>query len=690
MKRILIALMLILSINSFAIAETATSSLQEMYAEAELLMVQGDYVNAAAKFEALSAYSDAAQMTLYCKAIYAANMGMYVASVDALSSLGQFKDAPQLAQYYTACSYLEYAKSGNTNNLVNIELYKEIFTENIVQKFKNPNYETTDEQLIYCFLAKDIFTELSLYKDSLMKVAECEARATEIIEAENAVKEAKYQEALTLENEGKYDEALKIYETLHGYKDSYDRILTCETKIAEIRKETKYQEALAFENEGRYEEAIEIYKSLGSYKDYSDRIAACESAICADRYQKAILLEDNGEYTSALNIYLELGENYEDCAERIKNCEFQLEPTQVVWGFSEGLAAIEKNLKWGYINTNGECVIPCQFDMAQSFSCGRARVIQDGKSGFINTNGEIVVPCQWDLAYTFNDNLAFVENDAYSGLIDLDGNKVIIPGNWEKTRKYSEGLVQVQKDGKWGYATLEGELVVDCVWDSVSIFSEGMAVVSKNKMYGYIDTEGNEVIPCQWEYAFDFNSGVACVRNSSSEHAYIDYYGNIVHPFGKFGDKGFEGGIYCNGDVGKAGCYDIKGNVVIEPIYELAFYGEGYFTLLKDGELTILSREEVQPGWEEEMESYQAELAQKRADIKVAAEQQKMLREYTDKETVKKAQAALNEAGYLCGTPDGAAGKKTIAALTQYQTDKGLTVTGTITHETLISIGLAS
>ena len=33
--------------------------------------------------------------------------------------------------------------------------------------------------------------------------------------------------------------------------------------------------------------------------------------------------------------------------------------------------------------------------------------------------------------------------------------------------------------------------------------------------------------------------------------------------------------------------------------------------------------------------------------------------EYTDKDTVKKVQQALNDAGFDCGTPDGAAGKKT-------------------------------
>ena len=62
--------------------------------------------------------------------------------------------------------------------------------------------------------------------------------------------------------------------------------------------------------------------------------------------------------------------------------------------------------------------------------------------------------------------------------------------------------------------------------------------------------------------------------------------------------------------------------------------------------------------------------------------------EYTDKETVKKVQQALNDAGYNCGTPDGAAGKKTVAAITDYQSANGLEPTGVIDDALLISLGL--
>jgi hypothetical protein len=61
---------------------------------------------------------------------------------------------------------------------------------------------------------------------------------------------------------------------------------------------------------------------------------------------------------------------------------------------------------------------------------------------------------------------------------------------------------------------------------------------------------------------------------------------------------------------------------------------------------------------------------------------------YTDAETVKKVQAALNQAGYDCGTPDGIAGSKTYEALNAYQQERGLTVTNDITAELLEEMGI--
>ena len=61
---------------------------------------------------------------------------------------------------------------------------------------------------------------------------------------------------------------------------------------------------------------------------------------------------------------------------------------------------------------------------------------------------------------------------------------------------------------------------------------------------------------------------------------------------------------------------------------------------------------------------------------------------YTDADTVKRVQEALNAAGYDCGAPDGIAGDGTKGQVQKYQTDNGLSVTGTITDELINSLGI--
>lgn len=173
-------------------------------------------------------------------------------------------------------------------------------------------------------------------------------------------------------------------------------------------------------------------------------------------------------------------------------------------------------------------------------------------------------------------------------------------------------------------------------YDDARCFSEGLASVEKDKKWGYIDTTGNLVIPYEYSFADYFNEGLASVINYRS--GYIDTTGKTIIPFE----------------------------------YNTANYGEGYFTLLKDGEISIISRDEVQPDWEEELATREQTLTEQAEARRIEAEKQKMLKEYTDKETIKATQTALNAAGYDCGTPDGIAGKGTARAVTNYQTDKGL------------------
>ena len=59
--------------------------------------------------------------------------------------------------------------------------------------------------------------------------------------------------------------------------------------------------------------------------------------------------------------------------------------------FTDGLARVEQNGKWGFINTKGEVVIPCIYDFAWAFSEGLAEVKQNGKGSIINKEGKVIV-----------------------------------------------------------------------------------------------------------------------------------------------------------------------------------------------------------------------------------------------------------------------------------------------------------
>ena len=84
----------------------------------------------------------------------------------------------------------------------------------------------------------------------------------------------------------------------------------------------------------------------------------------------------------------------------------------------------------------------------------------------------------------------------------------------------SDGLIAVQKDGKWGFMDTEGTLVIDYRNDVVGsdkgpAFKEGRCLISTIKdgipYYGYMDAKGVTVIEPVYLNASEFRDGYAIV-----------------------------------------------------------------------------------------------------------------------------------------------------------------------------------
>ncbi|WP_315858755.1 WG repeat-containing protein [Rhizobium leguminosarum] len=81
---------------------------------------------------------------------------------------------------------------------------------------------------------------------------------------------------------------------------------------------------------------------------------------------------------------------------------------EVALPFSEGLAAVRSEGKFGYINSSGDMVIAPMFDLARAFRKGHAEVVAGDKAGIIDRTGKLVLPPNYARAIPFAADAALV------------------------------------------------------------------------------------------------------------------------------------------------------------------------------------------------------------------------------------------------------------------------------------------
>lgn len=228
--------------------------------------------------------------------------------------------------------------------------------------------------------------------------------------------------------------------------------------------------------------------------------------------------------------------------------------------FSEGLAPVEKNGKYGYIDSNGKVVIPLQYDWCDKFSEGLGPVGKDGKYGYIDRTGKMVLSLQ----------------DYYGGSHFSDGLALVSGGD---------------EDWKCGYIDHSGKLVIPLQYYDAGDFSEGLAVVGKevgnDLKYGYIDRTGKVVIPLQYDWCESFSNGIAAVETDEHSYIYIDRTGKVVTPQEE--EYSFFDGLALVKKDEKWGYIDRTGKVVIPLQYDYAYdFAEGLALVCKDEKKSLI------------------------------------------------------------------------------------------------------
>jgi len=221
--------------------------------------------------------------------------------------------------------------------------------------------------------------------------------------------------------------------------------------------------------------------------------------------------------------------------------------------FSEGLAAVQLNGKWGFIDKKGNTVVDFIYDSAQKFREGYSFVELSEKCGFINKKGNVVIPFLYDKSdeniyppghSSFHNGLAIVSKENMYGIIDVDNN-CKVEFNFIRIGFFSKSLIFLMKNK--GYYCLTNNIdwqVNSNLYTFEIRYSSGNRFpVKRNEKTGFVNELGKEIIPCKYDkissYYNWWNSsyeGLAFIWNINKSECYyfdkngVEYFDVRVNP----------------------------------------------------------------------------------------------------------------------------------------------------------------
>lgn len=296
----------------------------------------------------------------------------------------------------------------------------------------------------------------------------------------------------------------------------------------------------------------------------------------------------------------------------------------------DGLQIVQEEGKYGYADSQGDILIPPEYDEAREFQpdgSGFAAVKKDGRWGYMeypllaaNQDGSPIV--HWidgaDQLGDFHDGYALVFYSTSFSLINTQFEEVL--GGPYDYIEQDEQYFLLSQQGKKGVFQYDGTPILPLEYDE--IYTEKMESeilrfrVKKDGKYGLYNLDGSEVLPCVYDdlqlspnatdvlvAAKDGRYGILALTEERVPFIYDEIQpdgdGYLIKLDGKYGllradtevippqfDAAFwfRNGVAVVQQNGKYGCINARGQFVIPPEYdriEIPVRGEAYME--KDG-----------------------------------------------------------------------------------------------------------
>lgn len=162
-----------------------------------------------------------------------------------------------------------------------------------------------------------------------------------------------------------------------------------------------------------------------------------------------------------------------------------------------------------------------QYENITTNNCGVAAVEKNGKWGIITDSGEQVVDFIYEdvavnsLGQAFAGNRAMVKKENVWILIDTEGNNISDETYVNAKAPESEEYIAVADENeRWGYIDSEGKQVIDFIYFDAKSFSCGVGAVQVANNWGYISKKNVVVMKDCYEDAQPFHNGYALAKNT--------------------------------------------------------------------------------------------------------------------------------------------------------------------------------
>ena len=192
--------------------------------------------------------------------------------------------------------------------------------------------------------------------------------------------------------------------------------------------------------------------------------------------------------------------------------------------------------KRGYVDVNtGRIVIDAKandYRKAWVFSEELAAVMKDGKIGFINSQNKVVIPFQfdysdkcrmWNFGYLFHDGYCIMTNaDGDLGLIDKSGNWVVEPAYDEIWSPHTSGYRIIVNDSNYGVLDSTGAIVYPVEFGHITILTDGFVLTKSGKQW-QVDFDGNTIQPFMYDNAYYLKYPIGYNECGDIEYAFADF-----------------------------------------------------------------------------------------------------------------------------------------------------------------------